>query len=159
MVKINRTYTPRKLAETNKAFKAAISGMSVKEAYDFYKKHMCTYRYNTEETKGHFRRMNQERCSFCTRLIQDFEDEMTVEHIKTKKDYPKLIFQWSNLLCACRTCNTKRSTKTHDPQKYLDPTKIDDIEKYFCYQLDGSITVNEELDEKEKERAEYMIKL
>lgn len=159
MIKINRTNTPKTLSKTNKEFKAAIADMSVKDAYDFYLKHKRTYRYNTEETKRHFRKMNHERCSFCTRLIQDFDDEMTVEHIRIKRDYPQLIFQWSNLLCACKTCNTKRSTRTHYPEKYLDPTKIDDIEKYFCYQLDGMIVVNEDLNSEEKEKADYMIKM
>ncbi len=159
MVKINRTYTPKGLAKTNREFKAAIEGMSTKEAYDFYQAHKGKYRYNTEETKQRFRKMNQERCSFCTKMIQDFNDEMTVEHIKIKRDYPKKIFQWSNLLCACKTCNTKRSTRIHYPDKYLDPTKIDDIEEYFCYQLDGKIAVSGDLDEKKREQAEYMIEL
>ncbi|MDE6607683.1 MAG: TIGR02646 family protein [Lachnospiraceae bacterium] len=159
MVKISRIYTPKGLSETNKAFMAAIAGMGTKDAYDFYKRYKKKYRYNTEETKQHFRIMNHERCSFCTKLIQDFDDEMTIEHIRIKRDYPHLIFQWNNLLCACRTCNTKRSTRAHYPEKYLDPTKTDDIEKYFCYQLDGKITANEGLDRDEREKAEYMIRL
>lgn len=159
MVKIKRTYTPKGLAKTNREFKAAIRGMNVKEAYEFYKRHKGRYRYNTEETKRHFRKMNHERCAFCTKMMQDFEDEMTVEHIKIKRDYPEKIFQWSNLLCVCKTCNTKRSTHTYFPEKYLDPTKIDDIEDYFCYQLDGEIAVSGDLDDKKREQAEYMIKL
>lgn len=159
MVKINRTYTPKVLSKTNKEFKYAIAGMSVKDAYNFYKVHKKKYRYNTDETKRHFKKMNHERCSFCTKLIQDFDDEMTIEHIRIKKDYPQMIFQWSNLLCACRTCNTKRSTRAHYPEKYLDPTKTDNIEKYFCYQLDGMVVANEDLNIDEKEKAEYMIKL
>ena len=159
MVKLKRTYTPKTLAKTNKEFRAAIAGMSTKDAYGFYKANEKKYCYNTDETKRHFKKMNQERCSFCTRLIQDFDNEMTVEHIRIKRDYPQLIFQWSNLLCACRTCNTKRGTRAYDPKRYLDPSKEKDIEKYFCYEPDGSITVNEELGRDEKEKAKYMIKL
>ena len=70
-----------------------------------------------------------------------------------------MIFQWSNLLCACRTCNTKRSTRAHDSRKYLDPAKIVDIERYFSYKLDGTIAAGRELDSAEKEKAEYMIEL
>lgn len=159
MVKIKRTYAPKALSETNREFKAAIEGMSTKDAYNFYKAHKGVYRYNTSETKRHFRKMNHERCSFCTKFIQDFDDEMTIEHIKIKRDFPQMIFKWSNLLCACRTCNTKRSTREHYPEKYLDPTKTDDIEKYFCYQLDGKVIANEELSKDERKKAEYMIKL
>lgn len=159
MIKIKRTSVPKGLSKTNREFKAAVADMSVEDAYKFYNANKKKYCYNTEETKRHFRKMNHERCSFCTKLIQDFEDEMTVEHIRIKRDYPHKIFQWSNLLCACRTCNTKRSTRAHDSKKYLDPTKINDIEKYFCYKLDGTIVVNEELDSREKEQAKYMIGL
>lgn len=159
MIAIKRTRTPKELAETNRKFKAKIAGMSQKEAYDFYKAHEGTYRYNTRETTEIFRKMNQERCSFCTGLILSFRDAMTVEHIRTKRAYPKKIFQWSNLLCACGTCNSKRSSGPYVPKKYLDPTKIPDIERYFCYEPDGRITVNQDLKEEEKEKADYMIKL
>lgn len=159
MMKLNRTYAPKALSKTNKEFKTAIAGMNTKEAYDFYKSHKRKYCYNTAETKLHFRKMNQERCSFCTKLIQDFDDAMTVEHIQLKKDYPKKTFQWSNLLCACATCNTKRSARAHDPTKYLDPSKIENIENYFCFWLDGMITVNKTLTKQEQAKAEYMIRL
>ncbi len=85
MMKLNRTYAPKALSKTNKEFKTAIAGMNTKEAYDFYKSHKRKYCYNTAETKLHFRKMNQERCSFCTKLIQDFDDAMTVEHNQLKK--------------------------------------------------------------------------
>lgn len=159
MIKITRTSTPKNLAKTNRDFKAAIAEMSVEEAYAFYKAHNRKYCYNTEETKRHFKKMNHERCSFCTRFIQDFDDQMTVEHIKIKRDFPQKIFQWSNLLCACGTCNTKRSIRKYQLQKYLDPTRIDDIERYFSYEIDGMIVANDELDGDEREKAEYMIEL
>ena len=159
MVKIKRTCAPKELSKTNKAFRAATEGMSTEEAYRFYKENHKKYRYNTSETKRHFRKMNHERCSFCTTMIQDFEDAMTVEHIRIKRDYLKKIFQWSNMLCACSTCNNKRSTHVHILEKYLDPTKTDDVENYFCYLADGTVTANEELDEVDRKKAEYMIKL
>ncbi len=159
MIKIHRTHNPAVLAKTNKTFQAEIAGMNEKEAYDFYKKHSRVYLYNTNETKTHFKIMNKERCSFCTKFIQDFDDEMTVEHIQLKRDAPQLIFEWNNLLCSCRTCNTKRSTKAHSSEKYLDPTNITDIEKYFCYELDGKVYPNQELSRQEQQQAAYMIKL
>ncbi len=159
MIAIKRTRAPKELAETNRKFREATAGMDRKRAYDFYKEHERKYQYNTPETKEAFRKMTRERCSFCTGLISSFSDAMTIEHIRTKRDYPRKIFQWSNLLCACSTCNNKRGTKAYIPGKYLDPTKLPDVEKYFCYEPDGRITVNEDLDEAEKERAAYMIKL
>ncbi len=159
MIAIKRTRAPKELVETNRTFKAAITGMNQKEAYGFYQAHKSRYRYNTKETKEHFRKMNRERCSFCTGLIPNFTDAMTVEHIRVKRDYPQKIFQWSNLLCACGTCNNKRGIQPYVREKYLDPTKIPDVERYFCYEPDGQITINQDLDEEEQAKADYMIKL
>lgn len=96
------------------------------------------------------------RCSFCTKRITDFNSEMTVEHIETKVSTPSKIFDWENLLCACRTCNTKRNEKSYDKEKYLDPTKVQDISKYFKFNMDGTIRISEDLTESEKEKAVYM---
>lgn len=159
MVRIKRKGRPKQLAETSRAFKEAVKGMSVKGAYDFYNQKKSIYRYNTEETKRLFKVMNHERCSFCTRCIQDFQHEMTVEHIRTKRDFPKKIFEWNNLLCSCRTCNTKRSISLYDGELYLDPTKVQDIERYFHYYADGSIEPDESLNPEDTQKAKYMIKL
>lgn len=147
------------LSNTDKIFKQCIKGMTRERAYQFFNDHKGVYLYNTEETKAEFAKMNGKRCSFCTKHISDFDTEMTVEHIETKHDCPEKIYQWDNLLCACRSCNSKRSTKKYLADKYLDPTKIKGIEKYFCFHADGSISVNESLSEAEREKAKYMIEL
>lgn len=159
MVKIKRVSQPVQLAKTNKIYKKQIVGKNAKEAYKFYEDNQTSYKYNTKETKEKFKKMNYKRCSFCTKTILEFDTEMTIEHIRTKKDYPQKIFEWSNLLCACRTCNTKRSIKKYDRGKYLDPTKIIDIEKYFLFELDGSIEINKELSDAEQKKAKYMIEM
>lgn len=109
--------------------------------------------------KKEFASMNHKRCSFCTKYLSDFNTEMTVEHIETKRDCPERIFQWDNLLCACHTCNTKRSTNKYSANIYLDPTKVFDIEKYFCFYADGSISPNQNLSDAEIKKAKYMIEL
>lgn len=149
----------QELNDTDKKFKECIKGMTKEQAYQFYKDHKGIYLYNTKETKAEFKSMNGKRCSFCTGWIPDFDMEMTIEHIETKHDCPKKIYQWDNMLCSCHACNSKRSTNQYYADKYLDPTKIKDIEKYFCFHSDGSIAVNKVLPEEEKERAKYMIEL
>lgn len=147
------------LSDTDKKFREKIKGMTKLEAYQFFKDHRGIYQYNTAETKAEFAKMNYKRCSFCTKYISDFNREMTVEHIETKSDCPEKIFEWKNLLCACHTCNTERGTKTYAENAYLDPTQIDDIEKYFCFHADGTISVNKKLSDEEIEKADYMIRL
>ncbi len=151
--------TLKDLDNTDKQFKEKIKGMARTQAYEFFKRHKGTYQYNTTETKDEFAKMNHKRCSFCTKYISDFNTEMTIEHIETKSSCPEKIFQWDNLLCACRTCNTKRGRKKYKADVYLDPSKISDIEKYFCFHMDGTISANKALSKEEINKAKYMIKL
>lgn len=160
MFSINRgSDDPQKLKKINDIFIGEIKNLDKEKAYEHYKKHKGKFKYNTLETKKKFREMNFERCSFCTKYISEFDDEMTVEHIKLKSEYPEKIFNWDNLLCACKTCNTKRSTNLCDDNLYLDPTKIENIEKYFKFKLDGKIEPSKSLAEKEIEKSNYMIEL
>ena len=149
----------RQLSDTERKFKAQIKGLTKSQAYQFFKEHRGSYQYNTSETKEEFAKMNHKRCSFCTKYISDFNKEMTVEHIETKSDCPEKIFRWDNLLCACRTCNTERGTKKYVENTYLDPSKVVDIEKYFCFHVDGTISVSKTLSDEEAQKAEYMIRL
>lgn len=87
----------------------------------------------------------------------DYNSEMTVEHIQTKVSTPSKIFEWKNLLCSCRTCNNKRNEYPYDKNKYLDPTKVKDISKYFEFKMDGTIKVAKGLTKSEEEKAAYMI--
>ena len=144
------------LKKTNDDFNCLIKGKSVKDAYQFYKDNVNKYKYNTTETKKEFLNMTGGRCSFCTKKITDFNTEMTVEHIRTKKSTPSKIFEWENLLCACRTCNTKRSEKAYDGKRYLDPTKVQDIAKYFEFNMDGTIKIAKNLTAVEQIKAAYM---
>lgn len=159
MFRIDRESKPTQLASTNEAYLSKIEGYDVAKAYKYYNDNRSKYKYNTEETKNAFYRMSFGRCSFCSKCISDFFDEMTVEHIELKKEKPNKIFEWNNLLCACRSCNTKRSIKKYIDDRYLDPTKIIDIDRYFKYNLDGSIEANNCLSSEEVKKVEYMIEL
>lgn len=159
MFRIVRSSEPLQLKETNKLFNEEIQDLNIEKAYNHYKDNKNRFKYNTPETKKLFKEMNYERCSFCTKHLTEFDDEMTVEHIKTKKRYPQKIYEWENLLCSCNVCNNKRSTNIYDDSRYLDPTKIIDIENYFKYNLDGEIVPNNILNQTEFDKADYMIKL
>lgn len=154
-----RAQAPVNLDRTDREFNRQIAGMTREDAYKFFLANERRFRYNTDETKAEFAYMNYKRCAFCTQRISNFSTEMTVEHIEIKRDCPEKIFRWDNLLCACKTCNTKRSTKRYDGSKYLDPTKLPDIERYFKFRMDGTIAAGEGLSDKEKECAEYMVEM
>lgn len=147
------------LEKTKAQFNFLIRNMTVADAYKFYNANKNKYQYNTPETKKEFFKMSGGRCSFCTKRISDFNSEMTVEHIETKSSTPLKIFEWKNLLCSCKTCNTKRSTNAYNANLYLDPTKIKDIDRYFEFNADGTIEIAEGLSVEERKKADYMIKM
>lgn len=160
MFNIKRAKSPQRLIETHNAFLKLVNGLDKEKAYQKYNdvKTQQLYKYKTEETETEFAKMNFERCSFCGRLLLEFKDEMTVEHIEPKVDNPSKIFEWDNLLCSCLNCNRKRSTNKYIKEKYLDPTK-DDVSRYFDYKSTGKIVPSEKLEEIEKAKAQYMINL
>lgn len=145
------------LKKTSEQFQKEIEGMSRDKAYAHYDEQKSKLKYNTDETKIEFKNMNYERCSFCTGIIKEFMREMTVEHIELKSRVPAKIYEWSNMLCSCKACNTKRGTKAYDRNKYLNPTIVTDIDRYFKFNADGTIEPSEGLTEEEKDAAVYMI--
>lgn len=159
MFSINREPHPAELKGTDTQFKSEINGLNTKEAYEHYKKNKNRLKYNTKETKNLFNKMNFGRCTFCSQIINDFNDAMTIEHIKLKSTYPGKIYEWNNLLCSCKTCNTKRSTNECVDNLYLDPTKFTCIENYFKFEFDGEIKPNDGLSQDDLVRAKYMIEL
>jgi 5-methylcytosine-specific restriction endonuclease McrA len=51
----------------------------------------------------------------CQRCLHKFGEanpkELQVHHIKSRKNYPDLVFDTSNLLTVCKTCNLQLGTK------------------------------------------------
>ena len=38
-------------------------------------------------------------------------EDLTVHHIKSRKEYPELFYDLNNLICLCRTCNLQLEAK------------------------------------------------
>lgn len=49
------------------------------------------------------------RCFIKYNIINS--EELTVHHILSRKNYPELMFEDSNLICLCSTCNKQLGTK------------------------------------------------
>jgi len=98
MFSIAREPNPTELKNTDEKFNEEINGLNTKDAYEHYKKNKHRLKYNTEETKKLFDKMNFRRCTFCSQTIKDFNKNMTIEHIKLKNTYPEKIYNWDNLM-------------------------------------------------------------
>ena len=53
-----------------------------------------------------------QRCFIKYGIIET--SNMTVHHIKNRRDYPELVYDESNLIALCRTCNLQIGTKDLD---------------------------------------------
>ena len=67
----------------------------------------------------------------CQRCLIKFgitnTEDLTVHHIKSRKDYPELFHELSNLVCLCRTCNNQLEAKEYNHELDFD-FKIEEYE-------------------------------
>lgn len=99
-------------------------------------------------------------CSYCEIFVPA---ALEVEHIQPKKGRyarPDLTLAWVNFLLACKNCNTTKSHKRVDDQlqEHYWPHQ-DNTFRAFKYLAGGIVTVNPELSDPEKERAQRTIEL
>ncbi|MCV6637375.1 retron system putative HNH endonuclease [Candidatus Albibeggiatoa sp. nov. NOAA] len=106
-------------------------------------------------------------CVYCESKVS--EQSSHIEHIKPKETYASLTFEYSNLSVSCNgTCHNIDPDRTHhscghrknneyDENKFLDPTKIENIREYFIYSHDENDHIKIQPSDKDKAKAEYMI--
>lgn len=78
----------------------------------------------TEEDVINQLKMDQyQKCYLCERiLITDFQ----VEHHKSRKNFPALTYEWTNLYWSCSYCNSKKSSSFDDLLNPVD-NNIEDL--------------------------------
>ena len=114
----------------------------VAKAQNVPKSLSTTKAYDGEDVKQQLLIDHHEKCYLCERyLCTDFE----IEHHKSKKHYPHLTQDWSNLYLTCRYCNDKKQEKYDNT---LHPATInieDEIKHYIDFekkQAEFTTTVN-----------------
>jgi len=98
-------------------------------------------------------------CAYCesSLLTQSGQRDAHIEHFQQKGKDPKATFEWSNLFGSCNrkiSCGRHKDTRpAYDPAL---PIKMDeeDPDHFFLFVSDGTIAINAELSEPEKERAQ-----
>ncbi len=89
-----------------------------------------------KDVRGQLDTMFQGKCCYCEKIIAK-----DIEHFYPKTLYPGRMFDWDNMLRACKDCNfEKHDSDPEDPcdaagqRTLLDPTK-DRPEDYFTWDL------------------------
>lgn len=106
-------------------------------------------------------------CCYCEKRITFEGASSHVEHIKPKRKYPHLIFEYSNLLISCQGdhCNEPgdsganicghKKDDDYEYENFLDPTEYEKISGYFTFNYEGEILPSE----KDVEKSRYTIDL
>ena len=68
-----------------------------------------------------------EKCIYCESKVPSiyFGD---IEHLKPKKKYPELTFEWSNLGFVCAQCNNRKRDKYDEELPYINPYQENPVE-------------------------------
>jgi len=78
----------------------------------------------------------REKCAYC-----EAPKAATIDHVWPKAEHPKRMFDWDNLIAACRDCNSsKRSSFPLDDQGVplqIDPTRVDPLEHFRWNHVTG----------------------
>lgn len=108
------------------------------------------YRAGYDLLKEQLRQEQKGLCCYCCQILGDEIDKTTVEHLKSRDKYPKLTFDYGNLLLSCKQSKQCDNAKGSDE---LDLTPL-------MIECDAEITlkVNGELNPKSK-RAKQAIDL
>jgi uncharacterized protein (TIGR02646 family) len=106
--------------------------------------------FKRELTKHILENEQNSLCGYCEAKIRDVA-KTHLEHVVAKhKDLEKFTFDYSNIIVSCDgicfqeqqgfTCGHRKDTKGFKPDKrFLNPTKTDNIRKYFKYTPAGLI--------------------
>ena len=100
------------------------------------------YRAGYDLLKEQLRQEQKGLCCYCCQILGDETDKTTVEHLKSRDKYPKLTFDYGNLLLSCKQSKQCDNAKGNDE---LDLTPL-------MIECDTEITlkVNGELNPKSK---------
>ncbi|RKZ44821.1 MAG: TIGR02646 family protein [Candidatus Parabeggiatoa sp. nov. 3] len=130
----------------------------------------------------HLWREQQGLCIYCQQEVPEkketeYKIRSHIEHIRPRRGhnpdkYAHLIFCYKNLSVSCEgfdckmddSLNPKKEFCEHnkeneyDEYKFLNPVECRDIEDYFSYGIDGTIHPNNNKNDEDKSKAQYMIK-
>lgn len=114
-------------------------------------------------------------CAYCEITLENRGEQNIgshVEHILPKETHPQLTFDYNNLILSCFATGGEIKADEQDPAPvscghatlkrtndfnaslFIKPTDSD-CERYFSFELDGSVTAHPELNSSEIDKAEH----
>ena len=107
--------------------------------------------------------MTDTHCAYCDWFPTDCGTDRTIDHFKSKTDYPLEAYHWPNLYLACRQCQQKAVRRLSEAEigMLLRPDAADyTFERFFIYKyLTGEIEPNPSADATDSLRAKKTIEI
>jgi uncharacterized protein (TIGR02646 family) len=106
----------------------------------------------------------QNMCAYCEQKLENIE-KLSIDHFKKRDLFPEETLEYINLFISCKSNNHCENSKDRYPKlqkndykKIIHPV-LDEVENYFTYNLTGEIEANENLNEFDKEKVKFTIKV
>jgi uncharacterized protein (TIGR02646 family) len=103
-------------------------------------------------------------CAYCEREIYDNSNNSNIDHFKTRHQFPEYTLDYDNLLVSCNSTTSCSHIKDNygltrnDYENIINPV-VDNPDKFFEYGLAGDILVKDSLNNCDKDKAEFTIKV
>lgn len=94
-------------------------------------------------------------CSYCGVSLHTSAE---VEHVRPKVNNPELLVRWSNLLLACKPCNTTKSRRNPGEFDVFWPDR-DNTQRAFVYGPQALIGIHPDLNEEQRAKAQATLDL
>lgn len=133
MIKIKRTKTPDILAKNAENWKTALLAAKNNNV-----RNKVEAKYGHKNIKNSLVNMFHGKCAYCESQVRHI-DYGHIEHYRPKSKFPKLTFEWSNLLLACGVCNGKaykgdKFPEANEGGPIINPADDDPNDHFnFCY--------------------------
>ncbi|GHU76870.1 hypothetical protein FACS189461_4930 [Spirochaetia bacterium] len=136
MIKLQRPNEPRKLLDNKVVWQAsldvAIATHGSYEQIPEKDRNKLIIHYKDKEIKEPLFESSHQKCAYCECNATEGGGYMEVEHFKPKSLYPEFVFEWANLLPACRRCNGMKGVHDTGAEPIINPYDTDP-EKAFVY--------------------------
>ncbi|MCY2968272.1 MAG: TIGR02646 family protein [Planctomycetota bacterium] len=141
------------------------SAVLAPKCLDSYRHGANTWSDVTEEhrqqIRGQLEQLQGRRCAYCEASLDQLGQH--IEHFRRRSQFPRLTFEWTNLLWSCDSSQhcghyKDQGAGPYDPDELIDPC-VDDPDRYFQFHSDGSIRLRLGLKPHEKSRAEESLRV
>jgi uncharacterized protein (TIGR02646 family) len=131
MIRVPRLSKPTILVQKETEWRDALL-----QASTVHEKERALTKYCHRQIQETLDRMFHGKCAYCESKIEHVSDAH-IEHYRPKSRFPRLAFDWENLLLACGKCNSPAFKGNHFPEAgedgpLLNPC-IDDPESHLRF--------------------------